>query len=146
MEADKYQITTLAALTTLTSTHPSFRNPSLRPFRALMFVLMGLSAIFPMLRGLSLYGYQHMRNAAGLNFVVAQGAMYILGAGIYAARVPEKWYPQRFDIWGSSHQIFHVLVVMAAVTHLYGLFGAFAFEQERRSMGMGGESWKGGVM
>lgn len=104
-----------------------------------MFVLTGLSAIFPMLHGLSIYGYHHMRHAAGLNFVVAQGALYILGAAIYAARVPEKWYPQRFDIWGSSHQIFHVLVVMAAMTHGWGLWGAFQVEMERRGGVVGGK-------
>jgi len=97
-----------------------------------MFVLMGLSAVFPVLHGIRLYGIQHMQDAASLNCVVLQGALYILGAAIYAARVPEKWYPGKFDIWGSSHQIFHVLVVMAAATHFCGLFKAFRFEQARR--------------
>jgi adiponectin receptor len=29
--------------------------------------------------------------------------MYILGAIIYALKMPEKYYPKTFDIWGSSH-------------------------------------------
>lgn len=40
-------------------------------------------------------------------------------------RIPEKWFPGRHDVWGSSHQIFHVLVVVAAVSHLTGLIQAF---------------------
>ena len=33
--------------------------------------------------------------------------------------------PGRFDVWGSSHQIFHVMVVLAAVSHFVGLLKAF---------------------
>lgn len=98
-----------------------------------MFVLMGLSAVFPVFHGMRLYGIQHLRDSIGLDWVLLQGALYILGAGIYAARVPEKWTPGRYDIWGSSHQIFHVLVVMAAAAHLVGLVKAFDFEHSRRS-------------
>ena len=105
--------------------HPQFRTPALRPVRALMFVLMGLSAVFPVLHGIKLYGVEHLRNSVGLDWVVLQGVLYIAGAGLYAARIPEKWAPGRFDIWGSSHQIFHVLVVMAAASHLVGLVKAF---------------------
>ena len=98
-----------------------------------MFVLMGLSAVIPVLHGIRLYGIQHMRAAAGLDWVVLQGALYITGAAIYAARIPEKWRPGKHDIWGSSHQIFHVLVVLAATAHFMGLFKAFRYEQMRRS-------------
>ena len=38
---------------------------------------------------------------------------------------PERWKPERFDIWGASHQIFHVFVVLAAVIHMYALFAVF---------------------
>jgi adiponectin receptor len=113
--------------------HNKFRTPALRPFRALMFVLMGLSAVFPMIHGIRVYGIAHMREAAGLDWVVLQGALYITGAAIYAARVPEKWSPGKYDIWGSSHQIFHVLVVLAAASHLVGLLKAFDFEHSQRS-------------
>ncbi|KAF1920771.1 hemolysin-III related-domain-containing protein [Ampelomyces quisqualis] len=125
-------ITTLAACTAVVSMHGKFRTPALRPFRALMFVLMGLSAVVPMFHGVKVYDLAHMRQAASLDWVVAQGALYIVGAAIYAARVPEKWSPGKYDIWGSSHQIFHVLVVMAATTHLVGLVKAFDHEHSRR--------------
>jgi hypothetical protein len=45
----------------------------------------------------------------------------------FQARWPERSWPGSFDIWGSSHQIFHVLVVMAAASHLYGLLKAFDY-------------------
>ena len=92
-----------------------------------------------MLHGIQLYGLAHMRQAASLDWVLAQGALYILGAGIYAARVPEKWSPGKYDIWGSSHQIFHVLVVLAAGVHCMGLVKAFDAEHGRRAAVEAGE-------
>ncbi|KAF2007031.1 HlyIII-domain-containing protein [Amniculicola lignicola CBS 123094] len=124
-------ITTLALGTATAATHPKFRTPALRPIRALMFVLMGLSALFPVLHGVEVYGVEQLRKSIGLDYVIAQGALYIIGAGFYAARFPERMKPGAFDIWGSSHQIFHVLVVAAAATHLVGLVKAFDFSHSQ---------------
>ncbi|KAH8662978.1 hemolysin-III related-domain-containing protein [Tricladium varicosporioides] len=104
-----------------------FRTPDWRPYRAGMFVAMGLSAVVPVLHGLKIHGISDMRDRIGLTWLVLQGILYILGAGLYAARWPERRWPGRFDIWGSSHQIFHVLVVIAAASHLYGLLLAFDY-------------------
>ena len=49
------------------------------------------------------------------------------------ARVPERLSPGSFDIWGSSHQIFHILVVLAAASHLVGLMKAFDYEHGLRT-------------
>ncbi|KAE8398793.1 hemolysin-III related-domain-containing protein [Aspergillus pseudonomiae] len=106
---------------------PQFRTPRWRPFRAAMFVGMGLSAVVPVIHGLRMYGVEQMTRQIGLGWLLLQGFLYILGAGIYAARVPERLRPGQFDLWGSSHQIFHVLVVCAAVAHLTGLLRAFDY-------------------
>jgi adiponectin receptor len=106
---------------------PRFRKPEWRPFRAGMFVSMGLSAVFPVCHGMLMYGLTQMRVQIGLDWLLLQGFLYILGAVIYAARVPERLWPGKFDILGSSHQIFHTLVVFAAVSHLTGLLSAFDY-------------------
>jgi adiponectin receptor len=49
-----------------------------------MFVLMGLSAVFPVVHGVFLFGIQQMKKQMGLYWVIAQGALYIAGAGLYA--------------------------------------------------------------
>lgn len=114
-----------------------------------MFVAMGLSAVFPVFHGLSVFGLQQMKSQIGLPWVVLQGLLYILGAAIYAVsekfsiysflcineladdafqtRMPERLKPGSFDIWGSSHQIFHVLILLAAAAHLVGLLEAFDY-------------------
>ena len=106
---------------------PRFQTPELRTTRATVFVSIGLSAIFPVLHGLWLFGFERMKTQIGLNWVLLQGFLYILGATIYAERVPERLRPGKFDILGNSHQIFHVLVVLAALGHLKGLLEAFDF-------------------
>ena len=64
-----------------------FRTPAWRPYRAGMFVLMGLSAVFPVLHGLELHGIKQMQDRIGLTWLILQGLLYILGAGIYAVSI-----------------------------------------------------------
>ena len=111
----------------IVSMMPQFRTPEWRPFRATMFTAMGLSAVFPVMHGLLVFGLSQLQLQIGLSWLVLQGALYILGAVIYAVRVPERLWPGKFDILGHSHQIFHVLVVLAAAAHLTGLLRAFDY-------------------
>ncbi|KAK0621755.1 hemolysin-III related-domain-containing protein [Bombardia bombarda] len=104
-----------------------FRTPAWRPYRALMFVGLGLSGVGPILHGLTIYGYRQLDQRMGLSWVILQGAMYIFGAFLYGARWPERQFPGHFDIFGSSHQIFHIFVVLAAAAHLKGMAGAFDY-------------------
>ncbi|KAI0483656.1 hypothetical protein F4859DRAFT_512304 [Xylaria cf. heliscus] len=38
---------------------------------------------------------------------------------------PESWAPQKFDIWGASHQIFHLFVVLSAAIHVWGILTVY---------------------
>lgn len=49
-----------------------------------MFVAMGLSAVFPVLHGCSMFGVAQLEKQIGLSWLVTQGLLYILGAMIYA--------------------------------------------------------------
>lgn len=53
-----------------------------------------------------------------------------LRSSLNQTRFPEAWRPGKFDIWGASHQIFHVLVVISAMVHLYGILSAFRWNYE----------------
>ena len=50
-----------------------------------------------------------------------------IGAGAYAARVPERWTKGKTDVWGHSHQWLHIFVVLAGVAHAFGLVAAFDY-------------------
>ena len=42
---------------------------------------------------------------------------YLFGAAVYGLRLPESAFPKRFDYIGSSHQLWHACVVLAAYQH-----------------------------
>ena len=48
-----------------------------------MFVAMGLSAIFPILHGVRLYGIGRMNDQIGLSWLVLEGFLYVSGAALY---------------------------------------------------------------
>ncbi|ETS86622.1 hypothetical protein PFICI_00450 [Pestalotiopsis fici W106-1] len=102
-----------------------FRTPKWRPYRAMMFVGLGLSGVLPVCQGVLIYGYHDLERRMGLNWVLLQGFLYIFGAFLYAIRWPERSAPGSFDIWGSSHQLFHILILFAAAAHLKGMANAF---------------------
>ena len=52
-----------------------------------MFVAMGLSAIVPVIHGLKLYGFQSMNGRLGLSWLILQGVLYLVGAGLYAVSI-----------------------------------------------------------
>lgn len=41
------------------------------------------------------------------------------------SRTPERFAPGKFDIWGSSHQIFHICILYAMYIHITALVQAF---------------------
>lgn len=40
-------------------------------------------------------------------------------------RVPERFSPGRFDIWGSGHTLFHIGILCAMYTHYAGMMHGF---------------------
>lgn len=61
-----------------------FRTPAWRPYRALMFVGLGVSGVIPVIHGLTIHGYGELNERMGLAWVILQGVLYISGAFIYA--------------------------------------------------------------
>lgn len=120
-------ITTLGGVAMYTVLAPRYATPAYRPYRTLVFVILGLSAIIPVAHVIKIYGYRTITQTMGLSYLITSGALYVVGAGLYAARVPERFRPGRFDIVGASHQIFHVLILAAAASHYVSIRKAYAF-------------------
>ena len=55
---------------------------------------------------------------APLVLLIAGGALYSLGAAVYAIRKPNLW-PRTFGF----HEVFHTLVIAAAVAHFIAIAG-----------------------
>lgn len=116
-------VTALGVLTVIVSLWERFSAPNFRHMRAGVFMSFGLSGIIPGFHWLIAHEY-HLSIpsfSVQLACLLAMGALYITGALLYAFRIPERFYPGKFDCWFHSHQIFHVLVIAAAVCHYFGI-------------------------
>ncbi|XP_045469164.1 adiponectin receptor protein isoform X4 [Harmonia axyridis] len=98
-----------------------FSEPEWRPFRAAVFMTFGLSGIVPAIHFGLTEGWLNHLSQKSLGWLVLMGLLYIIGAVMYALRVPERFFPGKFDIWLHSHQIFHVFVLGGALVHYHGI-------------------------
>ena len=128
------KVSLLAAGCVAATLHPRFRSPALRPYRAAMYASLGLSALVFVGHGLRLRGWAQQRRSMSLDWMAAMGTCNFLGAAAYAARVPERWYPRRFDLVGSSHQILHVMVILAGLAHWRGLMQAYRYTHSQPAL------------
>ena len=114
---------TLGAVTTLiVSLAPRFGGPTWRVVRAATFSALGSSGIIPITHMFLHYLARGepmplpLRHATLLELLM--GFLYLLGALLYAKRWPERQYPYVFDYALNSHNLFHFLVVSAALVHV----------------------------
>ena len=100
-----------------------FASSKYRGYRAAAFSIAGISGTFPLIH--ALINVQHRTNIDPKEYraitsfalgLLSMGAQYLIGAFLYAMRLPERWARGRFDYF-SSHSLFHCLVVTAAATH-----------------------------
>ena len=86
-----------------------------RVMRAGVFVSLGLSGVIPMLHTIIKNGAEISFGKGQIHWLILMALIYIFGATFYATRFPECKWPGRFDLVFQSHQIFHVMVVIAAL-------------------------------
>ncbi|KAM7360256.1 adiponectin receptor isoform 1-T2 [Cochliomyia hominivorax] len=111
----------LGSLSIIVSLWDKFSEPALRPLRAGVFMSFGLSGIIPAIHYGAMEGWFTQISKSSLGWLLLMGFLYILGALLYALRVPERWFPGKFDLWFQSHQLFHILVIAAAFVHYHGI-------------------------
>ncbi|TGZ78592.1 HlyIII-domain-containing protein [Ascodesmis nigricans] len=88
-----------------------------RGVRIAAFIGCGMVGVAPVVQVF----WEGREAATGVRWYLLEGALLLGGAAVYALRVPERFAPGRFDIYGHSHQVFHCMVVAACVAHLTGL-------------------------
>lgn len=62
---------------------------------------LGLSGIVPTMHFTIEEGFVKATTVGQMGWFYLMGAMYITGAGLYAARIPERYFPGKCDIWVS---------------------------------------------
>ena len=112
-----------------------------RPHRSLMFIMFGLSGVIPFATEVYGNGLRAASEKLGIKWLILEGFFYISGAMIYVMRVPERLthieqdhsellknpIKGKFDMFGHSHQIFHIMVVIAAYCHWKALLHSYHY-------------------
>jgi len=107
-------ITVVGFIGLIMSVIPVFATPRFRTLRTGFFLVFGLFAVIPLphlaiLNGISKLGPLIWREAV-------MGASYVIGALVYLSRIPERWFPGRFDYsLGNSHVVWHYFTIVAAL-------------------------------
>lgn len=110
---------------------PKFRQPSYRTMRFLMYLFLGANLFMPIVHGLVAFGWARLDEMTGLESFFGLGLINFSGWAVYAARVPERCFPRKFDLLGHSHNWMHVLVLLGALVRLWGLLAVVERWQDR---------------
>jgi len=98
-----------------------FSEPNWRPVRAGMFLALAASGIIPSIHYIMAEGFSSAINDARFDWLMLMALLYIFGTMLYAMRIPERFFPGKFDIWFQSHQLFHFFVIIGAFVHYRGI-------------------------
>lgn len=121
-------ITLLGLASVIIVLTPKYSTPKYRPVRAGLFVALGLSGVAPIVHGTMITkGWHFLVEMLGIKYVMISGAVYIFGAMLYVAHIPERLSPGTFDLVGASHQLFHICVLIAAWLHWLSLRHNYVF-------------------
>lgn len=79
-----------------------FSEPHFRPLRAGVFMSFGLSGVIPGIHWLISHGWTSWLESSirsSFTSLILMGALYIIGALLYASRIPERFFPGKCDYW-----------------------------------------------
>lgn len=69
-----------------------------------VFIAFGLSGAIPAVHYALAEGWVNAVSYASLGWLILMGSLYILGALLYAGRIPERYFPGKCDIWVCNHR------------------------------------------
>lgn len=105
------------------SLHPNFYKPALRKWRASLYIFIGVGGAFPGIYYFFFWDPAYVPDMLAYPWVMG-GIFYVAGACIYAARFPEK-YIKILKYWGFSHNIWHIMIIIAALFHFIGSLNVY---------------------
>jgi len=99
---------------------PSLRENSLIVYPS--FISVGVFCVVPIAHWINLAGgFSAEPVRLFLGRLVAMLSCYALGAIFLVSSLPERLFPGQITVWGASHQIWHLLVVLGCLIYLDGL-------------------------
>ena len=72
----------------------------------IVYCMFSLSAIIPVVHFMVIYGLGILFHEAALLWLTLMAVLYLSGGAIYAALIPERFFPGKCDLWVSTEKIF----------------------------------------
>jgi channel protein (hemolysin III family) len=106
-------------------------------YRVLAYLAAGAFVVAPLIHSICRWGLysEEVRRYVNDGYLALVGFFYVFGAFIYVSRIPEKYYPGKFDLVFASHQIWHALVFAAAYVHYFGAVELYLWRVEKELTG-----------
>ena len=101
----------------------------MRALRGGVFSLLALSAMLPIFYCIGSLGWHEACEQIGGQWFLAEGLTLVIGVCLFVGRLPERLCPGSFDVWGHSHQLFHICAVVGTAFHVLALITGFNYRQ-----------------
>ncbi|KAL9642978.1 hypothetical protein ABK040_010670 [Willaertia magna] len=98
---------------------PRFSTESYRSFRVAVFGFTAAFGLCPLIHIIILYGLNNEQLNGSLLGIFMMYLFYAVGVFFYSSKFPERLCPGRFDLCCTSHQFWHVFVLLATLCHYY---------------------------
>lgn len=111
--------------------HPTFNRPDMAWARVAFYSTLGATGFAPIAQ---------LNLTRGADWawefyspIAKSIAVYIIGALVYASKVPERWFPGVFDYCGTSHNLWHLAVLGGILFHYFAMeeFFSQAFDRAK---------------
>ncbi|KAH8179740.1 hemolysin-III related domain-containing protein [Sarocladium implicatum] len=104
--------------------HPRFNGQDMAWARVAFYVGLALTGFMPILQLWMTHGADFVRDF--YSPITKSLLVYLIGACVYASKVPERWCPGVFDYIGGSHNLWHAAVLGGILFHYSAMQEFFA--------------------
>ena len=89
-----------------------------------------------MIHIVSLYGFDNPSLNEHIHMLLYMYGLYGLGVVFYISRIPERYKRRTFDLFGHSHNLWHLFVFVASLVHFINCQGMIPQHSQSQCFGM----------
>lgn len=114
--------------TILEGTINKFENTG---YRSALFVALAFTNFIPLTHFIILSFYHSIDNDYlpindSIYYLFGVILCYLIGFVFFIFKIPERFYPNTFDIWLNSHTIWHFFIFLASIMYFFGLCSIYS--------------------
>lgn len=96
---------------------PKYQMPANRKVKLAFLIGLGFCGFVPLSHLFAVHGARGLFSELGIGWLLTSSGIYSLGIILISYHIPECWIPGRLDYFLTSHQIFHICVILGALAH-----------------------------